>query len=85
MSTLTIAAINYANATMRVAAAKEALDTAYYRWKKRHDVGHIERDDPDWKRMMRATSNQYMELKRAKSQQRYWSGKLVKLAKEVAA
>lgn len=85
MSQITIAAINYANATMRVTAAKAVLYAAYPRWKKANGVGLIERNDPDWKRMMAATSAEYQELKRAKSQQRYWSAKLVKLVKEVAA
>ncbi|MDQ0505973.1 hypothetical protein [Xanthobacter agilis] len=66
-------------------AAQAALDGAYEAWKAKRGIDQVERDTPQWDKMMKATKPQYKVLVEAKRDEknakrrlataidRYWS------------
>lgn len=50
--------------------AQAALDGAYVAWKAKRGIEHVERDTPQWDKMMKATKPQFNRLVEAKRDER---------------
>jgi len=69
-------AVEVGDARRRRVAAKEALHKSYRNWKFANEIGYVERDTPEWNRMMADTKPAYQRFEKAKQDERNTSKRL---------
>lgn len=83
---LALTALQYSRAACDTAKHKKQLHNAYLQWRCTTDTHEfIARNSPEWMAMMQATSEQYRQLRNAKSREYRAQKKLLAIAAKVGS